>query len=123
MPPTSGNGKICYLQIPAVDVNVASAFYAAVFGWNIRRRDNGEVSFDDGVGEVSGMWVTDRPVSSQPNAGILISVMVNDIDAASALIQSQGGNIIEPVDHNRSELTATFTDPSGNAMGIYQERS
>jgi len=38
MPPTPGNGKICYLEIPAADVQRSSEFYRAVFGRNIRRR-------------------------------------------------------------------------------------
>lgn len=32
-----------------------------MFGWEIRRRDNGELTFNDGVGEVSGAWVTGHP--------------------------------------------------------------
>jgi len=54
MPPTLGNGKICYLEIPAIDVRRSAAFYQAVVGWQSRRRGNGTVAFDDGVGEVSG---------------------------------------------------------------------
>jgi predicted enzyme related to lactoylglutathione lyase len=50
MPPTLAPGKICYLQIPAVDVERSVGFYETVFGWNIRRRSNGEVAFDDTVG-------------------------------------------------------------------------
>jgi hypothetical protein len=32
MPPKLGNGKICNLEIPAIDVARSSAFYEAVFG-------------------------------------------------------------------------------------------
>lgn len=31
-PPTLATGKVCYLEIPAVDVGRAIAFYAAAFG-------------------------------------------------------------------------------------------
>src|SRR5213075_3459063 len=73
MPPTIVPGKICYIQIPALDVERSAAFYETVFGWNIRRRSNGEVAFDDTVGEVSGSWLTGRPPSSEP--GLLVYVM------------------------------------------------
>lgn len=63
MPPQLGNGKICSVEIPAADVRRSSEFYRAVFGWNIRRRDDGHLAFDDAVGEVSGSWVTGRPAS------------------------------------------------------------
>lgn len=58
MPPTLANGKICYLEIPAIDVRCSVEFYQAVFGWKVRRRGDGSTAFDDAVGEVSGTWVT-----------------------------------------------------------------
>jgi hypothetical protein len=36
-----GNGKICYLEIPAIDIDGSVAFYKTVFGWNIRTRGDG----------------------------------------------------------------------------------
>jgi predicted enzyme related to lactoylglutathione lyase len=57
MPPTLANGKICYLEIPAVDIQRSADFYAKVFGWHIRQRRDGKLAFDDGVGEVSGTLV------------------------------------------------------------------
>jgi uncharacterized protein len=29
------NGKVCYLEIPAADVEKSAAFYQDVFGWSI----------------------------------------------------------------------------------------
>jgi hypothetical protein len=64
--PTFRNGKICYIEMPAIDVQQSAAFYEAVFGWNIRRRDDGATSFDDGVGEVSGVWTRRRKAVADP---------------------------------------------------------
>src|SRR5580700_6875917 len=47
--PTFGNGKICYVEIPAESVDISAAFYERVFDWTIRTRADGSVSFDDGV--------------------------------------------------------------------------
>jgi predicted enzyme related to lactoylglutathione lyase len=66
MSATSANGKICYVEIPAIDVSRSALFYQAVFGWAIRRRGDGSTAFDDGVGQVSGAWVIGRPPSGQP---------------------------------------------------------
>jgi len=79
MSPTYGNGKICYLEIPALDVARSSSFYQAVFGWGVRQRGDGSLAFDDAVGEVSGTWVTGRPPS--PQAGLLFYVMVDSVAA------------------------------------------
>lgn len=120
VPPRYASGKICYLEIPALDVEASSAFYEAVFGWSIRRRGDGEIAFDDTVGEVSGTWVTGRPPSSEP--GITVHVMVDDIYAAVARVLERGGELVTPVTPlGEREGYATFRDPAGNVLGIYQE--
>ena len=53
-------GKICYIEIPAVDVRRSAEFYEKVFGWRIRQRGDGSVAFDDTTGQVSGTWVLGR---------------------------------------------------------------
>jgi uncharacterized protein len=121
MAPTVSNGKVCYLEIPAADVAASSAFYADVFGWELRRRGDGAVAFDDGVGEVSGTWVTGRPAST--GAGLLVYVMVDDVEATIAAIIANGGAIVQPVGGDAPEITARFTDPYGNLLGLYQEPS
>jgi uncharacterized protein len=120
MPPTFANGKICYLEIPATDITVSSSFYAAVFGWTLRVHGDGTVAFDDGVHEVSGMWVLNRPPSAEP--GIVISIMVNDAARTVGLIAASGGKIVKPIDPTAREITAHFHDPAGNLLGIYQQR-
>ena len=77
MPPTSANGKICYIELPAVDVKRSADFYAKVFGWQIRKRGDGQLAFDDAIGEVSGTWVLGRPASSKP--GLLVYIMVDSV--------------------------------------------
>ena len=37
-PPTPNNGKICYIEMPALDIRRSADFYAKVFGWKIRKR-------------------------------------------------------------------------------------
>ena len=115
--PTYGNGKICYLEIPADDIEVSASFYEKSFGWKIRR-GNDQVSFDDGVGEVSGMWVLDKKTVTE--AGIIISIMVDDIDATSKLVTANGGKIVFSMKMDSGEKIAHFSDPAGNVMGLYQ---
>jgi uncharacterized protein len=119
MPPTFANGKICYIEMPATDIARSSAFYKNVFGWNIRTRPNGTVAFDDGVGEVSGTWVLGRPPSQTP--GLLLYIMVDSVEATVKAIQSQGGEIVQPIGADAPEITARFRDPGGNIIGLYQQ--
>ncbi len=119
MPPTLGNGKICYVEIPASDVARSSEFYRNVFGWNIRRRGDGHLAFDDGVGQVSGTWVSGRRPSSDP--GVLTYVMVDSVAATIDLVVENGGEIVQPIGGDAPEITARFRDPAGNVFGLYQE--
>ena len=118
--PTTGNGKICYLEIPAVDISISSAFYQKVFGWNIRKRGDGAIAFDDGVGEVSGTWVTSR--KPLPEVGILTYIMIDNAKETIEKIISNGGKVVQPIGKDFPEITARFSDPAGNIMGIYQEQ-
>lgn len=121
MPPTFANGKICYVEIPATDVARSSEFYNAAFGWKIRTRGDGSTAFDDGVGEVSGSFVRNRPPSSG-DPGLLIYVMVDDINDTMAKITANGGAVVQPVGADAPEITARFRDPAGNILGVYQQR-
>ncbi len=118
-PPTTGNGKICYLEIPAADIDASSSFYQKVFGWKIRKRGDGSVAFDDGVGEVSGTWTTGRKPTAE--VGILIYIMVDRAELIIEKIIANGGKIVQPIGKDYPEITARFCDPAGNIIGIYQE--
>jgi predicted enzyme related to lactoylglutathione lyase len=118
-PPTLRTGKLCYLEIPALDVHRSAAFYEQAFGWTIRQRDSDRPSFDDTTGEVSGAWVLDRAPAAVP--GILPYIMVADATAAVGSVVAAGGQIVTPAGQYGTEVIATFRDPAGNLMGIYQQ--
>jgi len=117
--PTLSNGKICYVEIPAIDVSVSVRFYQEVFGWQVRQRGDGSIAFDDTVGEVSGTWVTGRRPSPEP--GILIYIMVDNVAAAIDAVIANGGKIVQPIGMDAPEITARFSDPAGNVFGLYQQ--
>ena len=119
MPPTLGHGKICYIEIPAFEVRRSADFYRAVFGWQIRTRGDGQTAFDDAVGEVSGTWLSGRPAS--PTPGLLVYIMVDDMEATIRAVVANGGEIVQPIGMDAPEITARFRDPGGNVFGLYQE--
>ncbi|SRR5579872_2505504 len=115
--------RICYLEIPAVDAHQSAAFYENVFVWNIRHRETARPSFDDAAGNVSGAFVTGRTPSRDP--GLLPYVWVDDIHAILARAQSQGAEIVDsphPDSPGSTSFIATFRDPAGNLIGLYQEQ-
>lgn len=118
--PTFAHGKICYIQMLALDIRASADFYQQVFNWNIRERGDGEVAFDDGVGEVSGVWETDLKAADDP--GMLISIMVRDAVATAGAITAAGGTIVDAPDPSESEVQGTFQDPAGNPLSIYEQK-
>jgi predicted enzyme related to lactoylglutathione lyase len=121
MPATLANGKICYIELPANDARRSAEFYEKVFGWRIRRRSDGSIAFDDGVGQVSGTWVVGRPPATSP--GLLIYIMVDSVAATIDQLIAHGGELVQPIGADAPEITARFRDPAGNVLGLYQEPS
>ena len=117
--PTFANGKICYIELPSRDVIESSSFYHNVFKWIIRIRSDGSVAFDDTINEVSGTWRLDRkPIA---DLGILIYIMVDDIEATVQSVKDHGGTIVQEIGKELPEITARFADPSGNVLGLFQQ--
>lgn len=119
MPPTSTNGKICYIEMPTADVSRSADFYAKVFGWHIRRRGDGATAFDDTTGQVSGAFRVGRSPSDAP--GLLIYIMVDSVASACEAVVASGGEIVQPIGADAPEITARFRDPGGNILGLYQQ--
>jgi hypothetical protein len=116
------HGKICYIILPAADIQASAEFYREVFGWRIRTRSDGSVAFDDCAGAVSGAWTTKRvPMQHAPEKnGPMTYIMVDDAEQTITKIPLLGGAIVQPIGADAPEITALFRDPGGNILGIYQ---
>jgi uncharacterized protein len=111
------HGKICYIEIPAADVDVSAEFYAKIFGWKLRTRGDGERAFDDAAGAVSGTWVREH------DARMITYIMVDSIDDAQREIVAAGGRVVSPYTPIGSSGAgfAIFLDPAGNRLGLYEQ--
>ena len=114
------HGKICYLEIPANTAEASADFYSTIFGWNVRKRGDGELAFDDPAG-VSGTWVKES--DRTPDERTRTYIMVDDIADTLKRIESRGGRVTT----RRTDIGpgmgafAAFTDPVGNEFGLYEE--
>ena len=114
--------RLCDLEVPATDVRQSAAFHEKVFGWNIWHRGSAHPSFDDATGDVSGSFATGRQISPEPD--LLPYIWVESIDAALNRAAVDGGVVAEgphPDSPGSACWIATFRDPAGNLMGLYQE--
>ncbi len=71
---------------------------------------------------MSGEWVLDRQPTG--DAGVLVFVRVDEVEATLQKIVEAGGEIIVPrTPQGEGIAYATFRDPAGNVLGIFQEAS
>jgi predicted enzyme related to lactoylglutathione lyase len=110
-------GGVSYLRIPAEAPHVAAAFYQAVFGWSVRD-DRDDPSFEDGTGHVIGHFVADLAVAGE--AGIRPYVFVERIDDSLDAVLANGGEIVTAPYPEGDLWVATFRDPAGNVVGLWQ---
>ncbi len=107
------HGQVCYLQIPARDIQAAGDFYRAVFGWQV---DPGESGFT--APGVIGQWVLDRATTAK--VGTMLWILVGDIQATFAAARRHGGAVLEePTQDGPNRTLATIADVSGYAIGIF----
>jgi uncharacterized protein len=112
-------GAVSYLHLPAPDPAASAAFYAAVFGWQTEVQDAQSARFADGSGHVIGHFMAEQPVSGA--AGPRPYIYVENIATTLAAVRGAGGEVtLEPYSEG-SLLVATFRDPAGNIIGVWQQ--
>jgi predicted enzyme related to lactoylglutathione lyase len=114
-----GHGRLSYMQVPAVDVRASSEFYSRVFGWVVRGGTDHHLGFTDATGDMIGAWVTGRAISREP--GILPYLSVKSVDAILERVVAAGGEVVTPPYPEGALRVATFRDPAGNVMGVWQQ--
>jgi predicted enzyme related to lactoylglutathione lyase len=108
---------VSYLRIPAPDPQRSAAFYKAVFGWVVDA-DRDDPSFEDGTGHVIGHFVADLPVAG--GAGVRPYVFVESVEDTLAAVAAQGGDVATAPFPEGDLRVATFHDPAGNEIGVWQ---
>ena len=114
-----GHGRLSYVQIPAVDTVASATFYADVFGWQVRGQGGSHMSFSDTTGDMIGAWVTGREISREP--GIVPYIYVHGLDRILERITANGCEIVKPPYPEGDLWVATFRDPAGNVIGVWQQ--
>ena len=113
-----GHGRLSYVQIPARDVAESAKFYEKTFGWQVRGGRADHFSFTDATGDMIGAWITDLAASREP--GVLPYIYVHGIDGILERIVVNGGEVVKPPYAEGDLWVATFRDPAGNVIGVWQ---
>lgn len=60
-----------------------------------------------------------RRAAAEP--GLLIYIMVDSVAETLDTVIANGGKIVQPIGADAPEVTARFSDPAGNVIGLYQQ--
>lgn len=120
--------KMSWVEIPADNVLRVSEFYSKVFHWKtppmgkdaafaltVAADKNGNPT------EVGGINGGFHKRQGATDAGPVVNIYVDDIDAKLKAVEAAGGRILQP----RTEVgeyglsMALFSDTEGNVMGVY----
>jgi predicted enzyme related to lactoylglutathione lyase len=121
------SARVVHFEVPFDDADRARSFYREVFDWQIQpvpELNYNMVSTgpmgDQGPTEPGyiggGMMARQAPVTTP-----VITLHVEDIDAAVATIEKHGGSAVgEKMPVGNMGFAAYFTDSEGNLMGLWQ---
>ena len=122
------SGRVVHFEIPFDDGDRARNFYQAAFGWDITHVPDmdytmvstGPTSQEQGPtepGYIGGGMLQRVDFATGP----IITVDVDDIDAALAKVEELGGKTVRPkLAVGQMGFAAYFHDSEGNLMGLWQ---
>lgn len=119
---------ISYVEIPAPNLDAATAFYGAAFGWSFNDYGGqyaGIVAPDGPAGEpASGAASTGEvgglnPAGTPATDGTLVLLYSSDLEATKAAVESAGGTITQGPYEYPGGHRFHFTDPAGNELGVF----
>jgi predicted enzyme related to lactoylglutathione lyase len=116
-----------WVEVHVADIARAAEFYEGLFGWSVveeKTADGSDVWIFDTGGTPrtenlsrGGLWL--RPPSEQ--LGVVVYVLVEDIEAALQKAVALGGQIVVPRTPQGPCFRACFSDPDGNVLGLWEE--
>ncbi len=124
------SGRVVHFEIPFDDQERAHQFYAEAFGWHFDDRPNLHYTIvqtgptqDDGTpaerGYIGGGMIKRDSPADRP----IVTIGVDDIDAALARIEELGGmKVLGRQDAGELGYAAYFRDVEGNMMGLWQAK-
>ncbi|HEX7248131.1 MAG TPA: VOC family protein [Actinomycetota bacterium] len=120
--------KVQHFEIPVDDRDRASAFYTAVFGWQMNHMPEmeytlvGTVPVDEHQmptesGAINGGLMQRSEATPTP----VITISVGSVDDSLKKIEAEGGSVVVP----RTPIPgmgafAYFKDSEGNTMGLFE---
>lgn len=118
-------GLLCWMDVPADDMDRAKKFYGDVFGWSFQDDPEASMSMIQGIGpmsppEGSQMWGSLSPRMS-PHDHITSYFLVPTVDEWAEKVKTHGGEVLRPrVEIPPHGCFAVCKDTEGNTFAIWE---
>jgi len=112
-----------HFELTVTDADRAAAFYGAIFGWQVTRRDGPGDYWQVKTGDVSAPGIDGGLRLRMPGepAGVTNTIPVDSVDQTVAMIVEDGGAVIVPPFVVPGICRIAYTaDPDGNAFAIVE---
>jgi predicted enzyme related to lactoylglutathione lyase len=110
---------VVHFEIGCRDQGKTEAFFTSLFGWGIHR--SGPASMIDTGGAGINGHIT--ALGHEPHHYVTVYVQVDDVQAYLKKAESLGGKTLVPPVEIPTGTFAWFTDPDGNAIGMWKPKS
>ncbi len=107
--------RINFVELPALDLGAAKAFYSTVFGWDLT--DFGPSYSCTMTGTVDLGLQGDM---EEAPAAPLPVMLVDDLEAAQAAVGHAGGTVTKPIFGFPGGRRFHFLDPNGLELAVMQ---
>jgi predicted enzyme related to lactoylglutathione lyase len=112
----SNDGRVDYIEFPAVDIAKTKSFYGEVFGWKFTDYGSDYTSFEDG--RLAGGFSKERQTVQ---GGPLIVIYGHDLATIQQAVRSAGGKISKETFSFPGGRRFHFIDPNGNELAVWSE--
>jgi len=113
----SNEGRIDYIEFPAVDIARTKVFYAGVFGWKFTDYGPDYTSFEDG--RIAGGFYRKEAVAA---GGPLVVMYASDLAGMETKVRAAGGAVVKEIFSFPGGRRFHFADPSGNELAIWSDK-
>ncbi|MEL6717819.1 MAG: VOC family protein [Bacteroidota bacterium] len=109
--------RVVHFEIGCSDIDKASEFYKAVFGWNLKKQGN-SASIDTGEEDALSGHINQLG-ADDPKNYVTVYIETDSLDSDLKTIEANGGKIfVNPIQLPDGRKFAWFEDIAGNKIGL-----